>query len=104
MIKVKIEIKNNSLKKIIISGHANYSDYGKDIVCASCSSILVTTVNAIVEIDESAIEYLDNGNTVTINILKDNDIVNKLLNNMLSLFKELTKDYKDYIKIIKEES
>lgn len=104
MIKVKIEIKNNSLKKINISGHANYSDYGKDIVCASCSSILVTTVNAIIEIDESAIEYLDNGNIVTINILKDNDIVNKLLNNMLSLFKDLTKDYKDYIKIIKEES
>lgn len=104
MIKVKIEIKNNSLKKINISGHANYNDYGKDIVCASCSSILVTTVNAIIEIDESAIEYIDNGSIVTINILKDNDIVNKLLNNMLSLFKDLTKDYKDYIKIIKEES
>lgn len=104
MIKVKIEIKNNSLKKINVSGHANYNDYGKDIVCASCSSILVTTVNAIIEIDESAIEYIDNGSIVTINILKDNDIVNKLLNNMLSLFKDLTKDYKDYIKIIKEES
>lgn len=104
MIKVKIEIKNNSLKKINISGHANYSEYGKDIVCASVSSILVTTVNAILEIDEEAIDYLDNGNVVTISVLKDTDIINKLLNNMLSLFKDLTNDYKDYIKIIKEEN
>lgn len=104
MIKIKVEVKNNNFKKISISGHANYDDYGKDIVCASVSSILVTTVNAILEIDVDAIDYLDNGNIVTISILKNNDIVNKLLNNMLSLFEELMNDYKDCIKINKEES
>lgn len=104
MIKIKIEFNNNSLKKINISGHANYDDYGKDIVCASCSSILVTTINAIIEIDESAINYIDNGSNVSINVLKNNDIVNKLLNNMLNLFEELTNNYKENIKIIKEES
>lgn len=93
-----------SKKKISISGHANYDNYGKDIVCASVSSILTTTVNAIIEIDTDAINFNDDGNTVTINILKENDIVSILINNMLSLFKDLENDYKGYIKIIKEEN
>ncbi len=104
MIKIVVEVNNKNFKKISISGHANYDDYGKDIVCASVSSILVTTVNGILEIDEDAINYQDNGSIVTINILKQNDTVNKLLNNMLSLFKDLASDYKDCIKINKEES
>ena len=46
-----ISIKENK-DEIVISGHANYEDYGKDIVCASISSIAITTVNAIVEFDK----------------------------------------------------
>ena len=40
------------MDKIIISGHANYSD-SNDIVCASVSSIMYTTVNAILNINET---------------------------------------------------
>ena len=43
--------------KIIIKGHADYDDYGKDIVCASVSSIVITTVNAKLEIDRDAEIY-----------------------------------------------
>ena len=43
---IKVEIENN---KIEIKGHANYDDYGKDIVCASVSSIVITTINAIID-------------------------------------------------------
>ena len=35
---------------ITISGHANYSD-SNDIVCASVSSIMYTTVNAIMKLN-----------------------------------------------------
>ena len=45
----KIMIKIKILKDYIeVKGHANYDDFGKDIVCASVSSIVITTVNAIV--------------------------------------------------------
>ena len=37
---IRINIKKNT---IIIKGHANYDKYGKDIVCASVSSIITTT-------------------------------------------------------------
>ena len=56
--------------KIIIKGHADYDDYGKDIVCASVSSIVITTVNAILEIDRDAVIYKEEKDILTIELLK----------------------------------
>lgn len=96
MIKVNISNKN-----IEISGHANYDEYGKDIVCASVSSIVITTINAIIDIDSESIEYEDLNNKIKIDILKENEIVIKLINNMIALLEQLEIDYKDNIKIIR---
>ena len=96
MIKVVIE-----KDKIDVKGHANYDEFGKDIVCASVSSIVITTINAIVEINPEAIDYSDLDNEIIIRKLKEDEIVNKLLNNMILLLENLEKDYKDYIKIIR---
>ena len=95
---IKVEIKNN---KIEIKGHANYDDYGKDIVCASVSSIVITTINDIIEFDPESIYYEDLNNRILIEKLKDDDITNKLINNMIELLEELEKSYKDNIKIIR---
>ncbi len=95
---IKVEIENN---KIEIKGHANYDDYGKDIVCASVSSIIITTINAIIEFDPEFIYYEDLNNRILIEKLKDDDITNKLINNMIELLEELEKSYKDNIKIIR---
>ena len=45
MIKIKLEKNNDNIKNIIIKGHALYDDYGKDIVCASVSSTIITSVS-----------------------------------------------------------
>lgn len=87
---------------ITISGHANYSDK-EDIVCASVSSIMYTSVNALLRFDEKSIEYMDDGNIVTIKVNKDDDITNTLIINMLSLFNELALKYKKNINFEMEE-
>ena len=92
---IKISIKE---KQIIIKGHANYDELGKDIVCASVSSMVITTVNAILKIDSDAIKYSDD-NGVTIDIIKDDEITNKLINNLIDLLEELEKQYPKYIEI-----
>lgn len=97
---IKVEIKKN---KIIIKGHANYDDFGKDIVCASVSSIVITTVNGILEIDRDAIKYLEENDILTIEVLKENEIVSILINNMISLLKELSVNYPKNIKIREED-
>lgn len=89
-------------KKIKISGHANFADYGNDIVCASVSSIVYTTINAIFNISKDSIKVEDN-KVLIIEILKDEEITNKLINNMLDLLKELAIQYPKNIKISKGE-
>lgn len=95
---IKVEMENN---KIEIKGHANYDDYGKDIVCASVSSIVITTINAIIEFDPESIYYEEKNNRILIEKLKDDNITNKLINNMIELLEELEKSYTDNIKIIR---
>ena len=96
MIKVILED-----KKIIVSGHAGYDDYGKDIVCASVSSIVITSINACIEIDNESIYYVDTENKIEIDILKDDQVINKVINNMILMLESLEKDYPKNIKILR---
>lgn len=90
-------------EKIIISGHANYESYGNDIVCASVSSIVYTTINAILNFNAKAIKYIDNNNTLEINILNQDKITKTLITNMLDLLNDLEKQYPENIKLSKGE-
>ena len=83
---------------ITISGHANYSD-SNDIVCASVSSIMYTTVNAIMNFNDKAITFEDDGNKVFIKVLSNDDITNKLIDNMLLMFNELKEQYPSNVEI-----
>ncbi len=87
---------------ITIEGHANYAETD-DIVCASVSSIMYTTVNAILHFDEKAIKYTDDKNKVSIEILKHDNITETLIENMMALYRELELDYPKNVKIYKEE-
>ena len=53
MIKIKVSKEGNKYKNIVITGHANYAEYGKDIVCAAVSATVLTTLNGIIAIDNS---------------------------------------------------
>lgn len=101
MIKVKVSKVNNIIDNISCKGHANYDNYGKDIVCASFSTMIITTINAILEIDKTAISYTDTNNLQIINIKKDN-ITNSLLNNLVNMIYELKETYDKNIDIKEE--
>lgn len=92
---IKVVIKENL---ITISGHANYDDYGKDIVCAAVSSTVITTINGILSIDNTSLKVTE-GDTLIIEIIKHNEIVDKLIDNMINLLTELQNDYKNNIDI-----
>ena len=101
MIKVRISKKDNVIQSIHCKGHAMYDDYGKDIVCASFSTMIITTINAILEFDKDAISYTDTNDLEIINIKKDN-ITNGLLNNLVQMMKELKENYDKNINIKEE--
>ena len=93
---IKVIIKE---KEITIKGHALFDDYGKDIVCASTSSIITTSVNACLSLDKNSIRYEVKDGFVKISVLKDDDATNKLIENMINMLKELNEAYPDNIKI-----
>ncbi len=94
---IKVEIKGKDIvNKITIKGHSGYEEIGKDIVCAAVSSMVITTINAIIRIDKNAITYDD---SVEINVLKHNEVIDKLIINLIELLIELEKKYSKYIKI-----
>ena len=96
-------IKVNYNDKIIkISGHAGFDEYGKDIVCASVSSIVYTTINGILNINEETIKFSD-GKELIIEIVSADSVTTKLINSMLDLLKDLEKQYPKNIKISKGE-
>ncbi len=101
MIRVEINKKNNVIESIHCIGHAGYADYGKDIVCASFSTMIIATINAILEFDKEAISYTDTNDLKIINIKKDN-ITNGLLNNLVNMIYELRENYDKNIKVKEE--
>ena len=94
MIKIKVEEKN-----ISILGHANYDEYGKDIVCASVSSIVMCSVEAISNFDINAVDIKQTKDKLEIIINKTDEITKTLINNMLNCLKELEKKYPKNIQI-----
>ena len=97
---VKVEVTKDCISLL---GHANFADYGEDIVCASISSIVMTTVEGIAKIDELAIDIKQTDNQLDIIINKHDSITNILIDNMLTLLNELVKKYPQNINIINKE-
>ncbi len=97
---IKVYIKKN---EIVIAGHADFDLYGKDIVCASVSSVVITSVNACLRIDEKALTYKEDKDKLTIKITSDNTNVLLIIENMIAMLSELAQTYNKNIKIIKED-
>ena len=103
MIQVKVNRKNNVIDSVYIEGHSGYSTVGTDIVCASVSSIVITTINALIRL-EKEVDCKEDDGFVSIKLLNHDHVMDMLLANMLDLLEELEEQYKDYIKINKEVS
>ena len=81
---IKIAISN---KKIIITGHAGYQDYGKDIVCASASSIVITSINACLRYDNKSLTYKEAKDKLIIDIKSSDRVILLIIENMLAMLR-----------------
>ncbi len=93
---IKVLKKDNIIS---ISGHAMYADYGKDIVCSAVSSIIITTINGILTINDQAITYKNKTDGIEIEIKSFDDVTLKLIDNMIQLLTKLSNDYPKNLKV-----
>lgn len=101
MIKVQTFKENNVTCKVVIDGHSGYAENGYDIVCASVSSIVTTSVNMLVRLDKDAISYEAKEGFIKMEISKHNEFIDIVLENMMDLLEQLASSYPKNIKIVK---
>ena len=102
MVRVKILKKEEKISKITFIGHSMYDVIGKDIVCSSISSIMITTINGIELLSKGDVKEKLSKDKVEINVINNNNIVDTLLLNMITLLRDLEEQYPNNLKIEEE--
>ncbi len=101
MIIIKYQKQKNEIKKITISGHANYDDLGKDIVCAAVSSIVFTTINILLKLEKN-IQYKKEKNKINIKVIQNDKELDLIIKNLIETLQELKQQYPKNLKIHEE--
>ena len=100
MISVNVSFIGKDVKSLTVSGHANYDQYGKDIVCAGVSAVVTGGINAL-ESEIESIKIINEDNKLGVEVINSNEKIQIILNTILIQLKTIEKSYKKYIKITK---
>lgn len=86
-----------------MDGHANFAEYGQDLVCAGASAVSFGAVNAIMQLTniEPAIEQGEDGGYLRVEfpVTEQDAQVQLLLQAMIISLQTIELDYADFIKI-----
>ena len=98
MIKVVYEVKQDLYTSIQVSGHAESGDFGKDLVCASVSSIMFGFMNALDVLDEDT-EIKQLTNKIVIKNHSKSEMIQDYFELVMMQLKTLEETYGDFIKV-----
>ena len=101
MIKITATRNNGKIISLTVKGHADSAPYGKDLVCAAVSSILVGGCNALKEPNCFAIK-LDEGDASINELSHANEHDYEVLEVMLVQFKSVEETSKKFLKVIEK--
>lgn len=109
MIKVnaKVSNKDDRYLEVVIKGHANYDDPGKDIVCSAVSALAISAINSaelLLNVDLAPTESNKDGGYLYWEIpeIDDPEIDDKLqflMKALVESLKMLETDYQSFIKV-----
>ncbi len=97
MIKVTYKLENGCYTYLEVKGHALFAEYGKDLVCASVSSIVFGLMNCLDDYQDIDIKVLDN--QIEINNYSKLDEINNFFKLALIQLKTIEESYGEYIKV-----
>lgn len=105
MIKITIHRTASGIQSFEMTGHANFAEHGKDLVCAGVSAVVFGSINAIESLChvQANIKLGRNGGFLTYALpkLDDETFQNAqlLLEGMMVSLKTIEMDYGKYIRI-----
>ncbi|MGL4392625.1 MAG: ribosomal-processing cysteine protease Prp [Fusobacteriaceae bacterium] len=112
MTKIEILKKNGRVIKYSASGHSGFSEHGKDIVCASISSILLFPLAGLTEILKLVPKFEIEDGDIKVDLEKIKKEINEkdldekisvLLETMIIMLKDLEKQYPKFLKLVEKE-
>ena len=97
MIKAVYSLNDDHYTYLSVKGHAESDDYGKDLICASVSSILFGLMNALNEKKDVEIKELTNHIEIINN--SKNELIDNYLELVLIQLKTIEESYGEFIKV-----
>ena len=98
MIKAIYEVKDDHFTSLSVSGHAEAGEYGKDLICASVSSIVFGLMNALDELDKN-IQIQQHKNLITISNNTGSSVADDYMKLVLTQLKTIEESYGDFIRV-----
>ncbi len=97
MIKVTYKLVDDEYTYLSVKGHANFDEFGKDLVCASVSSIIFGLMNCLDEYKGITIRDLNNH----IEIINDSKLseVNNFYKLTIIQLKTIEESFGEFIKV-----
>lgn len=103
MIKINIEKNDTKIISLEISGHSNYDEKGKDIVCAGVSAVVVGGINCLVNESKNDIKYECKEGYSYIFVKKiDNENIQRILDVITTQLYTIEESYPKFVKIIEK--
>lgn len=107
MIKIETQRQNGRVTYFEIKGHADFSGYGEDVICAAVSSVGQMTINGLIETLklQKKLKYVEKDGLISCD-LKDSELTdeelekaNILIESMYSYLKAVARSYSDFVKL-----
>ena len=99
---IKFYKKDNKYFKIEATGHTGYDESGKDILCASISSILQSGalgLKKVLNLKVKIVNKIDGYILIELPVNQDLEKAQVIMLTMLESLKDLQNGYSDYIKL-----
>ncbi|MBR0461217.1 MAG: ribosomal-processing cysteine protease Prp [Erysipelotrichaceae bacterium] len=100
MVKVKFSLDDEgNYTYLLVSGHAEYADYGSDLICASVSSIIFGLMNGLDENGFEGVTISDSENQIEIINESRSDKANDYIELVIYQLKTIEESYGEFIKV-----
>lgn len=104
MTTVEIKRTGKQITSFTVCGHTGYGEAGEDIVCASVSSVVWSTVNGLAEIAALPVEYESRDGFVSCHIpplsKTEREKADLLLESMVAFLETLSGQYREFVKVM----
>ena len=92
------------IQAFTVEGHSGYAEAGEDIVCASVSAVVWSTVNGLSEIAGLPVQYESREGFVSCELPplspKEREKADLLLESMLAFLQELSGQYEQFVRVM----